>query len=122
MLVVAVAGLAANLVAFALLREGSKESLNVEGAYLEVLADTVGSVGVIVGAVVLAAHRVDVGRPGRRRGDRDLDRAPGAAPRRAGACASSSRPPRRAPTSTPCAPTWPPSTASSTSTTSTCGR
>lgn len=53
MLVVAVLGLAANLVAFALLREGSKESLNVEGAYLEVLADTVGSVGVIVAAILL---------------------------------------------------------------------
>ena len=53
MLVVAGLGLAANLVAFALLRAGSKESLNVEGAYLEVLSDTVGSVGVIVGAVVL---------------------------------------------------------------------
>jgi cobalt-zinc-cadmium efflux system protein len=53
MLVVAVLGLVANLVAFALLREGSKESLNVEGAYLEVLADTVGSVGVIVAAVLL---------------------------------------------------------------------
>ena len=53
MLVIAVVGLVANLVAFWLLREGSKESLNVEGAYLEVLADTVGSVGVIVGAVVL---------------------------------------------------------------------
>lgn len=53
MLLIATAGLAANLVAFALLRQGSKESLNVEGAYLEVLADTVGSVGVIVGAIVL---------------------------------------------------------------------
>lgn len=53
MLVVAVLGLVANLIAFALLREGSKESLNVEGAYLEVLADTVGSVGVIVAAVLL---------------------------------------------------------------------
>ena len=53
MLVVAIAGLVANLVAFALLREGSKESLNVEGAYLEVLADTVGSVGVILGALVI---------------------------------------------------------------------
>ncbi|CAN5736268.1 cation diffusion facilitator family transporter [soil metagenome] len=50
MLVVATLGLIANLVAFALLRQGSKESLNVEGAYLEVLADTVGSVGVIVAA------------------------------------------------------------------------
>ena len=39
--------------AFALLREGAKESLNVEGAYLEVLADTVGSVGVIIAAVLL---------------------------------------------------------------------
>ncbi|WP_426575029.1 cation diffusion facilitator family transporter [Aquihabitans sp. McL0605] len=53
-LVVATLGLIANLVAFALLREGAKESLNVEGAYLEVLADTVGSVGVIVGAIVIA--------------------------------------------------------------------
>jgi cobalt-zinc-cadmium efflux system protein len=53
MLVVAVLGLVANLVAFALLREGSKESVNVEGAYLEVLADTVGSVGVIIAAVLL---------------------------------------------------------------------
>jgi cobalt-zinc-cadmium efflux system protein len=53
MLLVAVAGLAANLVAFALLREGSKESLNVEGAYLEVVADAVGSVGVIIAALLL---------------------------------------------------------------------
>lgn len=53
MLVVAVIGLVANLVAFALLREGAKESLNVEGAYLEVLADTIGSVGVIIAAVLL---------------------------------------------------------------------
>ncbi|MGQ0830249.1 MAG: cation diffusion facilitator family transporter [Microthrixaceae bacterium] len=53
MLVVASLGLVANLVAFALLRSGSKESLNVEGAYLEVVADTVGSVGVIVAAVII---------------------------------------------------------------------
>ena len=54
MLAVAVVGLAANVVAFVLLRSGSGESLNVEGAYLEVVADLVGSVGVIVAAVVLA--------------------------------------------------------------------
>jgi cobalt-zinc-cadmium efflux system protein len=53
MLVVAVVGLVVNLVAFALLRKGASESLNVEGAALEVLADTVGSVGVIVAAVLL---------------------------------------------------------------------
>jgi cobalt-zinc-cadmium efflux system protein len=55
LLVVAGLGLAANLVAFALLREGAAESLNLEGAYLEVLADTLGSVGVIVGAIVIEA-------------------------------------------------------------------
>ncbi|HSJ91316.1 MAG TPA: cation diffusion facilitator family transporter [Ilumatobacter sp.] len=55
MLVVAALGLVVNLVAFTLLREGSKESLNVEGAYLEVLADTLGSVGVIVAAIAVAA-------------------------------------------------------------------
>ena len=55
MLIVASLGLGANLMAFGLLREGSKESLNVEGAYLEVLADTIGSVGVIVAAVLLEA-------------------------------------------------------------------
>ena len=54
MLVVAVLGLVANLVAFALLRSGSQDSLNVEGAYLEVLSDLVGSAGVIVAAVVIA--------------------------------------------------------------------
>jgi cobalt-zinc-cadmium efflux system protein len=54
MLIVAIVGLAANLVAFALLRRGSSESLNVEGAYLEVLSDLLGSIGVIVAAVVLA--------------------------------------------------------------------
>ncbi len=53
MLIVAVVGLVANLVSFALLRQGAKESLNVQGAYLEVLSDAVGSVGVIVAAVAL---------------------------------------------------------------------
>jgi cobalt-zinc-cadmium efflux system protein len=54
MLAVAAAGLAANLVAFALLRGGARESLNVRGAYLEVLGDLFGSAGVIVAAAVIA--------------------------------------------------------------------
>jgi cobalt-zinc-cadmium efflux system protein len=50
----AVVGLAANLFVFALLRRGAQESINIRGAYLEVLADTLGSVGVLVaGAVTL---------------------------------------------------------------------
>jgi len=54
MLVVAVGGLLVNLVAFALLRSGAKESINVRGAYLEVVGDLLGSVGVIVAAVTIA--------------------------------------------------------------------
>jgi cobalt-zinc-cadmium efflux system protein len=43
-----------NVVCFLLLRRGAGESLNVRGAYLEVLADLVGSVGVLLsGAVTL---------------------------------------------------------------------
>ncbi len=55
MLVVATLGLFVNVVAWLLLREGAKESLNVEGAALEVLADMVGSVGVIIAAIVVRA-------------------------------------------------------------------
>ncbi|WP_242112148.1 cation diffusion facilitator family transporter [Luteimonas aquatica] len=53
MLVIAVLGLVVNLISMRLLRAGSGESLNVKGAYLEVWADMLGSVGVIVGAVVI---------------------------------------------------------------------
>jgi cobalt-zinc-cadmium efflux system protein len=53
-LLAATAGLVANLISFAVLRAGAKESLNVRGAYLEVLADLVGSVGVLIsGALTL---------------------------------------------------------------------
>jgi len=51
-LIVALLGLAANVGAFLLLRKGSTESLNVRGAYLEVLADLAGSLGVLVAGVV----------------------------------------------------------------------
>jgi len=54
MLVVGGLGLLVNLVALALLRGGAAESLNVRGAYLEVVADTVGSVGVIVAGLLVA--------------------------------------------------------------------
>jgi cobalt-zinc-cadmium efflux system protein len=54
-LVVGIVGLAVNVVAFLLLRRGAKESLNVRGAYLEVVADMLGSIAVIVGAIVIAA-------------------------------------------------------------------
>jgi len=53
-IVVAVVGLLANAVALFLLRDGAEHSLNVRGAYLEVLADLVGSVGVLVSGLLTA--------------------------------------------------------------------
>lgn len=55
MLVVGGVGLVINVVALFLLRGGAAESLNVKGAYLEVVADTVGSVGVIAAALLVGA-------------------------------------------------------------------
>lgn len=54
MIVTAAAGLVANLVVMVMLRADAKDSLAVRGAYLEVLADAVGSVGVLVaGALII---------------------------------------------------------------------
>ena len=54
MLAIASVGLVINLVSMRLLSAGAKDSLNVRGAYLEVLGDMLGSVAVLVaGAVIL---------------------------------------------------------------------
>ena len=53
MLVIALLGLIVNLVSMSLLASGSSQSLNVKGAYLEVWSDMLGSLGVIVAALVI---------------------------------------------------------------------
>ena len=53
MLLVAVTGLAVNVLALLLLRRGDRENLNVQGALLHVLGDLLGSLAVIVAAVVV---------------------------------------------------------------------
>lgn len=53
MLAAATAGALANLVSLLILRGSQKESLNVRGAYLEVLGDLIGSVAVIVAGLVI---------------------------------------------------------------------
>ncbi|MDR6557967.1 cobalt-zinc-cadmium efflux system protein [Arthrobacter pascens] len=53
MLYAAILGAAANLVSLLILRGAQKESLNVRGAYLEVLGDLLGSMAVIAAAVVI---------------------------------------------------------------------
>src|SRR6185312_7780272 len=57
MIVVALAGLAANAVVVLLLRSHSEHSLAVKGAYMEVVADTVGSIGVLIAGIVTVTHR-----------------------------------------------------------------
>ncbi|WP_166910385.1 cation diffusion facilitator family transporter [Mycobacterium sp. DL440] len=52
MIVVALAGLLANAVVVLLLRSHAEGSLAVKGAYMEVVADTVGSIGVLVAGIV----------------------------------------------------------------------
>ncbi len=53
MLVVAIAGLVANAVSMFLLSRAQKRSINVRGAYLEVLGDLIGSAAVIGAAIVI---------------------------------------------------------------------
>jgi cobalt-zinc-cadmium efflux system protein len=53
LLVVGAIGLVVNLVCLVLLRGGASESINVRGAYLEVMADAAGSVGVLAAGVLV---------------------------------------------------------------------
>jgi cobalt-zinc-cadmium efflux system protein len=53
MLAVAVIGAGANTIGLLILRGGRKESLNLRGAYLEVLGDLIGSLTVVVAAIVI---------------------------------------------------------------------
>lgn len=53
MLWIGIVGLAVNAVSIALLRSGAGESLNIRGAYLEVLGDAAGSAGVIAASLLI---------------------------------------------------------------------
>lgn len=57
MIVVAIAGLIANFAVVLLLRSQSEHSLAVKGAYMEVVADTVGSIGVLIAGIVTVTTR-----------------------------------------------------------------
>ena len=52
LIIVGIIGLVVNLVGMSILKSHANENLNIEGAYLEVLKDTLGSVGVIVVGVI----------------------------------------------------------------------
>lgn len=53
MLIVASIGLVVNVIGLLLLRSSATQSLNMKGAYFEVLSDALTSIGVIVAAVIM---------------------------------------------------------------------
>jgi cobalt-zinc-cadmium efflux system protein len=63
MLLVAIAGLGANVAGILILRERSKENLNVRGAFLHMLGDLLSSVGVIVAALLIFLFNWTVADP-----------------------------------------------------------
>lgn len=54
MLLVATIGLIANLIGMLLLRRASHEQLNVKAAFWHIMGDTISSVGVIIGAIIIS--------------------------------------------------------------------
>jgi cobalt-zinc-cadmium efflux system protein len=58
MFIVATLGLIANLIAVVILKKDSHHNLNVRAAYLHLLGDTVSSVAVIVGAILIYFFQV----------------------------------------------------------------
>lgn len=53
MMMIAVVGLVVNLIGLWILRSRAKESLNLQGAFLEVVSDALGSIGVIIAGVIM---------------------------------------------------------------------
>jgi len=53
MLIVAIIGLVVNIATAMLLHSGSKEDINVKGAFLHALGDMISSIGVVVAAIVI---------------------------------------------------------------------
>jgi cobalt-zinc-cadmium efflux system protein len=55
MLIVAFCGLIINLIGMKILKAGSKESINIKGAFLEVVSDMLSSVAVIIAGIIILA-------------------------------------------------------------------
>ncbi len=59
MIAAAVYGVIVNLISFRILQSGATESLTVKGAYLEVMSDMIGSIGVVVAGIVVLTTGYD---------------------------------------------------------------
>ena len=55
MLIVATIGLIINLISMRILKSGSEESINIKGAFLEVVADMLSSIAVIIAGIIILA-------------------------------------------------------------------
>lgn len=58
MLIVAVIGLMANLISVFLLQKDSKKNINIKAAYLHLLGDTISSVAVIIGGILIHYFKI----------------------------------------------------------------
>ena len=58
MLIVGSFGFLANLVSVFLLKNHSKENLNIKSAYLHLIGDTLSSVAVIIGGVLIYFYKI----------------------------------------------------------------
>lgn len=58
MIIIAIIGLVANALSVLLLKEGADKNLNVKSAYMHLLSDTLSSIGVVVGGVMISAYRI----------------------------------------------------------------
>src|SRR5436853_2726820 len=60
MFLVGLAGLAANLAIITLLGRSARKNINIRGAFLHAYGDTLGSIGVVAGAVLIAVTGFDL--------------------------------------------------------------
>ncbi len=60
MMIVAVVGLLANLISVMLLNRGSHHNMNIRATYLHLMSDTLSSVGVIIGALVIKFYNITI--------------------------------------------------------------
>ncbi|MGD9486686.1 MAG: cation diffusion facilitator family transporter [Calditrichaceae bacterium] len=58
MLIVAIIGLAANVIGTLLLKKGSESNLNIRAAYFHLLSDAISSLAVIIGAVFIIFYKI----------------------------------------------------------------
>lgn len=58
MMIVALVGLIANLLSVLILREDSHKNLNVRSAYIHLLSDTLSSIGVVIGGILIYLYKI----------------------------------------------------------------